>query len=80
MLTDLSRAGAQPQFEEFVSVHEQRSIGDILGQIKDKYGATSIGLGRAGRIETPPHWTMARRHRSPRYTTDWDELLLVKAG
>ena len=51
-----------------------------MGQIKDKYGATSIGLGRAGMMEAPPDWTMARRHRSPRYTTEWDELLTVKAG
>jgi hypothetical protein len=27
----------------------------------------------------PPDWTMARKHSSPRYT-DWEELLLVKAG
>jgi DNA polymerase V len=64
------------QFEEFVSVHERRNIGDLLGKIKDKYGATSIGLGRAGMM-APPDWTMARRHSSPRYTTDWDEVLLV---
>ncbi|NKX56352.1 DUF4113 domain-containing protein [Arthrobacter mobilis] len=25
-------------------------------------------------------WTMARRHQSPRYTTEWDELLVVRAG
>ncbi len=79
MLTDLSTAGVQPQFDEFVSVHERRNIGDLLGKIKDKYGATSIGLGRAGMM-APPDWTMARKHSSPRYTTDWHELLLVKAG
>ena len=79
MLTDLSPAGVQPQFDEFVSVHERRNIGDLLGKIKDKYGATSIGLGRAGMM-APPDWTMARKHSSPRYTTDWHELLLVKAG
>jgi DNA polymerase V len=69
----------QPQFDEFVSVHEQRHVGDLLGKIKDKYGATCIGLGRAGMM-APPDWTMARTHSSPRYTTGWDELLLVKAG
>ncbi len=79
MFTDLCPAGVQPQFDEFVSVHKQRHIGDLLGKIKDNYGATSIGLGRAG-IIAPPDWTIARKHSSPPYTTDWEELLLVKAG
>jgi DNA polymerase V len=50
-----------------------------MGQIEDRYGATSIGLGRAGMMEAPPDRTMARRHRPPRYTTEWDDLLLVRA-
>ncbi|WP_026533869.1 Y-family DNA polymerase [Arthrobacter sp. H14] len=79
ILTDLSPAGAQPTFDEFVTVHEQRRIGELLGKVKDKYGPTSIGLGRAGMMG-PPDWTMARNHSSPRYTTEWDELAVVKAG
>lgn len=79
MLTDLSPAGYQPQFDAFVSVHERRNIGALLGQVTDRYGATSIGLGRAG-ISTPADWTMSRRYSSPRYTTEWDELAIVKAG
>ncbi|MFD1210546.1 DUF4113 domain-containing protein [Arthrobacter sp. GCM10027362] len=31
-------------------------------------------------IAVKPHWTMARRHRSPRCTSEWDELLAVRAG
>lgn len=79
MLTDLRPAGAQPAFEEFVSVHEKRDIGGLLGSVRDKYGTASIGLGRAG-MNVQPDWTMARKRRSPRYTTEWDELLVVKAG
>jgi hypothetical protein len=64
------------------STNSSRSTSSVtsamLGKIKDNYGATSIGLGRAGMI-APPDWTMARKHSSPRYT-DWEELLLVKAG
>lgn len=78
ILTDLSPADAQPTFDEFVTVHEQRRIGELMGQVKDKYGSTSIGLGRAG-MATPPDWTMERRYSSPRYTTEWDELVIVKA-
>lgn len=78
ILTDLSPAGAQPTFDEFVTVHERRRIGELLGQVKDKYGPASIGLGRAGMM-APPDWTMARNHSSPRYTPEWDELAVVKA-
>ncbi|WP_442859254.1 Y-family DNA polymerase [Arthrobacter sp. CAN_A1] len=78
MLTDLSPAGYQPQFDAFVTVHERRNIGELLGRVTDKFGATSIGLGRAG-LSAPADWTMSRRYSSPRYTTDWAELALVIA-
>jgi Domain of unknown function (DUF4113) len=43
----------------------------------DRFGTGSIGLGRAGMAEEPD-WGMQRRALSPRYTTEWDELLVVK--
>lgn len=58
MLTGLSPAGAEPTFDEFVSVHKHREIGDLMGRIKDKYGSTSIGLGAVD-ILKPPDWTMS---------------------
>ncbi|GAB3547472.1 Y-family DNA polymerase [Arthrobacter tumbae] len=79
MLTGLSPAGAEPTFDEFVTVHERREIGSLMGKVKDKYGSTSIGLGAAGMLK-PPDWTMSRKHQSPRYTTGWDELPVVKAS
>ena len=44
----------------------------------DRFGTGSIGLGRAGMVEAPD-WGMKREALSPRYTTEWDELLVVKA-
>lgn len=79
MLTDLSPAGFQPQLDVFVSVHERRNIGALLGEVTEKYGAGSIGLGRAGMC-SPADWTMSRQYSSPRYTTEWDELAIVKAN
>ena len=79
MLTGLEPADARPVFEEFVSVHEKRRIGELMGKVRDKYGTAAIGLGAAGMLEKPD-WTMKRERMSPRYTTDWDELLVVKAG
>lgn len=79
MLSGLSDAGAQPVFDEFVSAHEHRHIGELLGKVADKYGAASIGLGLAGLSSAKPDWTMSRKFSSPRYTTEWDELPVVKA-
>ena len=47
--------------------------------VTKRYGRGSIGLGHAG-IRGGPDWTMKRDMLSPRYTTHWDELPLVKAA
>ncbi|MCU1518367.1 MAG: DNA-directed polymerase, partial [Pseudarthrobacter sp.] len=44
-----------------------------------RYGRGFIGLGHGG-IRGGPDWTMKRDMLSPRYTTHWDELPLVKAA
>ncbi|MCO4263755.1 Y-family DNA polymerase [Pseudarthrobacter sp. MDT3-26] len=79
MLTDLRPAGAQPQLPSFSTAHEDKHIGALLGDVMDKFGVDSIGLGRAG-MTTAPDWSMKRAALSPRYTTEWDELLVVKAA
>lgn len=79
MLAGLSPAGHQPVFDEFVPVHEKKDITSLLGAVTDRYGAGSIGLGLAGINAKTPDWTMARRRQSPRYTTVWEELPVVKA-
>lgn len=78
MLTDLSPAGTAPQLPAFSTVHEEKQIGAILGDIEDRFGPGAIGLGRAGMVEAPD-WSMKRAAMSPRYTTEWDELPIVKA-
>jgi DNA polymerase V len=79
MLTELSPAGAAPQLPMFATAHEEKNIGPLLGDIMEKFGTGSIGLGRAGMVEAPD-WGMKREALSPRYTTEWDELLVVKAA
>ncbi|OMH32582.1 DNA polymerase V subunit UmuC [Tersicoccus sp. Bi-70] len=78
MLTGLEPAGAAPVFDEFLSVHEHRNIGALIGDVTTRFGTHAIGLGRAGLIRVP-EWTMKRQRMSPRYTTDWDELATVHA-
>ena len=79
MLTGLSPAGTEPVFDLFAAGPEQKDLGPLLAQVTDKYGAASIGLGLAGMASAKPEWTMARRFASPRYTTEWSDLPVVKA-
>jgi DNA polymerase V len=79
MLTDLSPAGAAPQLPMFATAHEEKHIGALLGDIMDRFGTGAIGLGRAGMVEAPD-WGMRRNALSPRYTTEWNELPVVKAA
>lgn len=79
MLTDLSPAGAAPQLPVFATAHEEKHIGALLGDIMDRFGTGAIGLGRAGMVEAP-EWGMRRQALSPRYTTEWDELPIVRAA
>src|SRR5699024_8403281 len=79
VVTDLRPVGSQQMFDEFISPHEAKEIGPLLEQIKTQHGAAVIGLGRAG-LREGPAWQMRRNMMSPRYTTHWDELLVVKAS
>lgn len=79
MVTDLRPSGNQKPLELFENPHEERHIGQLLEDVSQKYGRGSIGLG-AGGVKGGPDWTMKRDMLSPRYTTHWDELLLVKAS
>ncbi|HEY3574778.1 MAG TPA: Y-family DNA polymerase [Arthrobacter sp.] len=79
MVTDLRPTGNQSPLEPFENPHEERHIGNLLEGVTRRYGRGAIGLGHAG-IKTGLDWTMKRDMLSPRYTTHWDELPLVKAA
>jgi DNA polymerase V len=79
MVTDLRPTGNQAPLSLFENPHEERHIGELLEDVTRRYGRGSIGLGFAG-IRGGPDWTMKRDMLSPRYTTHWDELPLVKAA
>jgi DNA polymerase V len=79
MVTDLRPTGNQPPLPPFENAHEERGIGALLEDVSRRYGRGSIGLGHAG-IKGGPEWSMKRDMMSPRYTTHWDELPIVKAA
>lgn len=78
VVTDLHRTGHQPVFDLFADRHEERSIGPLIESVKRQIDGAAIGLGRAG-LKAGPQWQMKREMMSPRYTTHWDELPLVRA-
>ncbi|GGH95656.1 hypothetical protein GCM10007170_21690 [Arthrobacter liuii] len=66
--------------EPFENRYEERGIGPLLeDDVSRRFGPGSIGLGHAG-IKSGLDWTMERDMRSPRYTTHWEELPLVRAA
>ena len=79
MVTDLRPTGNQAPLAIFENPHEERGIGSLLEDVSRRYGRGSIGLGHAG-IRGGPDWTMKRDMLSPRYTTHWAELPVVKAA
>ena len=54
-----------------VKVAQSTRIMQTLDSINDRFGRASLFLGSAG-VET--RWTARSDNRSPRYTTQWDEL------
>lgn len=79
MVTDLRPTGNQKPLDLFANPHEERNIGPLVEEISRKYGRGSIGLGFAG-LRSGVDWSMKRGMRSPRYTTHWDELPVVRAA
>lgn len=78
MVTDLRPTGNQAPLALLVNPHEERRVGTLLEDVTHRYGRGAIGLGHAG-IKTGLDWSMKRDMLSPRYTTHWDELPLVKS-
>jgi len=49
----------------------------VMDQINHRYGAKTINIATSGHRKK---WDMKRDMKSPHYTTDWNELPVVKAG
>jgi DNA polymerase V len=74
-LLDLAPAAA-PQSGLFDAPDDARSIARMraIDRLNDRFGRGTIAFGTAGERQV---WALRREFLSPRYTTDWDELLHV---
>lgn len=73
-------SGIQAENTEQLNIFEQenpkhKEIMQALDHINHKFGSNTLKLATQNPKQT---WIMRQEHLSPRYTTDWDELLEVK--
>ncbi|WP_432244763.1 Y-family DNA polymerase [Arthrobacter sp. G.S.26] len=74
---DLSPAGSQDTLMDFLDTPD-RTLGPILDGVAERFGRASIGLGHGG-LRSGSKWATKRDRLTPRYTTHWDDLPVVKA-
>lgn len=58
--------------------HDTR-LGDVLDHLNRRYGQDTVFLASAGLGSARRVWSMKQEHRSPRYTTCWDEMPIARA-
>ena len=78
VLTGLAPKDAAVPLDLFQWEYEGRNVGAMLDAITAQLGPAAIGIGRGG-LKNAPVWNMKRNMLSPRATTHWDELCLVRA-
>jgi DNA polymerase V len=52
-----------------------QTLAEVVDSINQRFGRETIWYAAAGRT---PGWKMRQEHRSPRYTTNVEELPLVR--
>lgn len=77
MLLDLRDRVCQ-QGQLFSAPPERAELMRTLDKVNAKWGRGTLGLGSAG-LASARSWTMNRQMLSPRYTTCWNELPVVRA-
>ena len=67
----------QVQTDLFSAPHKSESpaITEVMDKMNGKFGKNKIKLATIGNRER--EWALIKEHRSPRFTTQWDELLTI---
>lgn len=80
MLIGIEPAGAVQGSLSAPPVEESgrnKALMGVIDQVNVKWGRETVRLAATGIKRA---WTMRQGKRSPRYTTVWDELPVVRAG
>ena len=77
MLTEIIAAAARPRtlFEDVAAQQKSAALMTTLDRINRRMGSGTLQLLGAGVRKS---WEMRRGNRSKRYTTEWDELAVVR--
>ncbi|MET4004526.1 DNA polymerase V [Arthrobacter sp. UYCu511] len=78
LFSGLEPASGTEVLDIFSTEASQADVSGVLGNVRNKFGSAAIGLGIGGFAQAP-QWSMKREHSSPRYTTEWKELPVVRA-
>ena len=78
MFSGLEPASGAGMLDIFGTEAKPPEVGGVLGEVRSKFGTMAIGIGIGG-LAQAPQWSMKREHSSPRYTTEWKELPVVRA-
>lgn len=80
VLSGISSKDSHQYLEIFQPAFDERGLGQVIDRIQNKHGNSGvIGLGLAG-IKDRPWWGMKREMMSKRASTEWSEILTVKAN
>ncbi len=70
----------QIQLSLFTSTHkiENKKLTNTIDALNSKFGKNKVKLATVGNREKD--WALIKEHRSPRYTSQWGELLTIGGG
>lgn len=57
---------------------ESEEITKVMDELNNKFGKNKVKVATVGNREK--EWALIKEHRSPRYTTQWDEILTIGKG
>jgi len=58
---------------------DPRRLMAALDAVNQRWGKHTMKLGSNCLTQTPRGWVMKQERRTPRYTTQWEEMPLVRA-
>lgn len=65
----------QTNLFEIKSKSESKEITDVIDALNNKFGKNKVKVATVGNREK--EWALIKEHRSPRFTTNWNELLTI---
>ena len=76
ILSDLTSGPTQPSlFQEMETIEKSNQLQEVMNKIENKFGKNTIFHGVQGIKRS---WSMKQDHISPSYTTQWDQIPIVK--